>query len=406
VTTDPGARDRQASGQRADGHDEAEAIWGRLAPVIRSWRRWRHSRPFWGGLFVLLGGSVILLSERTPLPLIVHIGIQGLGGYLVPAVLVLCGLLLWFNPGQRVFYSLLSVLLALSSWITSNLGGFFIGMLLGVLGGSLAFAWQPRDSTPSRDATPAPPTTQPSRPAAGLSLIIGDTQSEPDPQSPASTRPLQPPDQRDSGETGSEQARRTPFVERLQMRRHDAPISYRPAILPALSLAIAMLGGVLGPGSPQPQGPSQAGGPPARAPVAKPPAVAAASTPSRLTAVSALLTGLSFDGVAAVRTRDGRVPMLKFSMNELILSGGELRTRAIAGSSPLIRESLASIVGHVILYTTRWSYESRGKTITFTPRRPPATLPRNVTYANLTTGRLYLTSDELRSGWSEAPSAL
>jgi len=138
---------------------------------------------------VLLGGSVILLSEQAPLPLVVHIGVQGLGGYLVPVVLVLCGLLIWFNPGQHVFYSLLSVLLALTSWITSNLGGFFVGMLLGVLGGSLAFAWQPRDKTPSRDVTPSPPATQP---PSGLSLIIRDTESEPEPQE--TTLPLRAQD--------------------------------------------------------------------------------------------------------------------------------------------------------------------------------------------------------------------
>jgi hypothetical protein len=402
VTTDPGAGDRRASGRRADRRDEADAIWGRLAPVIRSWRRWRHSRPFWGGLFVLLGGSAILLSERAPLPLIVHIGIQGLAGYLVPAVLVLCGLLLWFNPGQRVFYSLLSVLLALSSWITSNLGGFFVGMLLGVLGGSLAFAWQPRDNTPSRDATPSPPASQPS---AGLSLIVGDTQSEADPHSPGTTRPLGTPEQADSDETGSEPVSRAQIADRPLLCRHGAPLNYRPAVLPALCVAIAMLGGPLGPGPPpQLPGPWQAGGTPAL--VARPPATSAASTRSGLTAASALLTGLSFDGVATVRTRGGTVPMLRFSMNELILSDGELRARATVGSSPLIRESLASIVGHVILYTTRFSYESRGQTMTFTPRRPPAALPRNVTCTNLTTGRLYLTSDALQSGWSEAQAAL
>jgi hypothetical protein len=401
VTTDPGAHDRQASGQHADGHDEAEAIWGRLTPVIRSWRRWRHSRPFWGGLFVLLGGSEILLSERAPLPLIVHIGIQGLGGYLVPAVLVLCGLLLWFNPGQRIFYSLLSVLLALGSWITSNLGGFFVGMLLGVLGGSLAFAWQPRENTQSPGATPTPPT----QPSAGLSLIIPDTEPEPDPQSPETTRPLRPSEQRESGETDREPATSAPLAERVQLRRHDGPLSYRPAVIPALSVALAMLGGPLGAGPSQSPGPSQAGGPPAPARAARPPAIAA-STRSELTAASAMLTGLSFDGVAAVRTRGGTVPMLKFSMDELILSGGELRAKATTGSSPLMRESLASIVGHVILYTTRLSYEWRGKTMTFTPSRPPTALPSDVTGTNLTTGRLYLTSDVLQSSWSRAPAAL
>jgi hypothetical protein len=56
-------------------------------------------------------------------------------------MLLLCGILLWFSPAQRAFYSLLSIVLALGSWITSNLGGFFIGMLFGLVGGALAFAW-------------------------------------------------------------------------------------------------------------------------------------------------------------------------------------------------------------------------------------------------------------------------
>jgi hypothetical protein len=80
---------------------------------------------------------------------IVHIGLQGIAGYLVPTIMVLCGVLLWASPAQRLFYSVLAVLMSLGSWITSNLGGFFLGLLLGLVGGSLAFAWTPR-------ATPEP----------------------------------------------------------------------------------------------------------------------------------------------------------------------------------------------------------------------------------------------------------
>lgn len=40
-------------------------------------------------------------------------------------------------------YSVLALVMALASWITSNLGGFLIGLLLGVVGGSLAFSWAP-----------------------------------------------------------------------------------------------------------------------------------------------------------------------------------------------------------------------------------------------------------------------
>ena len=68
---------------------------------------------------------------------------QGLAGYLVPVLLLLCGVLLLFSPGQRLFYSLVAAFLTLASWLTSNLGGFFIGLLLGLVGSALAFAWAP-----------------------------------------------------------------------------------------------------------------------------------------------------------------------------------------------------------------------------------------------------------------------
>ena len=129
----------------AGSRDFSDANPGMLLQAARAWRSWRHTRPFWGGLLVLVAGLEILLTERAPLPIMVHIGLQGIAGFIIPAVMVLLGLLLLFNPAQRMFYSVLAVLLALSSWITSNLGGFFVGMLLGVLGGSLAFAWQLRD---------------------------------------------------------------------------------------------------------------------------------------------------------------------------------------------------------------------------------------------------------------------
>jgi hypothetical protein len=115
-----------------------------IGRIWRAWRHWRRSRPFWGGLLVLLGAAEILLTERVPLRVVLHLGPEGIAGYLLPAIMVVCGFLLWFNPEQRLFYSVLAVLLSLGTWITSNLGGFILGMLLGVVGASLSFGWQPR----------------------------------------------------------------------------------------------------------------------------------------------------------------------------------------------------------------------------------------------------------------------
>lgn len=115
---------------------------GRLARYRLAFRGWRHTRPFWGGLLVVLGGGEILLTYRAPFGIILHFGLYGLAGYLVPAMLGVLGLLILFDPPHRTFYSVLAVLCALGTWLTSNLGGFFIGMLLGLVGGSLAFGWQ------------------------------------------------------------------------------------------------------------------------------------------------------------------------------------------------------------------------------------------------------------------------
>ncbi|WP_392961701.1 DUF6114 domain-containing protein [Streptomyces sp. LN245] len=108
-----------------------------------SFRRWRANRPFWGGLLLTLAGAEILLTEKASLKVVLHIGMQGLAGYLLPTVMLLCGLLILFNPAQRLFYSLLGILLSLGTWVTSNLGGFFIGLLLGAVGSCLAFGWLP-----------------------------------------------------------------------------------------------------------------------------------------------------------------------------------------------------------------------------------------------------------------------
>ncbi|EGX55866.1 hypothetical protein SZN_30702 [Streptomyces zinciresistens K42] len=108
-----------------------------------AFRGWRADRPFWGGLLLALGGGWILLTMKASLKVVLRVGMQGLAGYLLPTLMVLLGLLVLFHPAQRLFYSLTGVLVSLGSWLTSNLGGFFVGLLLGVVGSCLAFGWLP-----------------------------------------------------------------------------------------------------------------------------------------------------------------------------------------------------------------------------------------------------------------------
>ncbi|MEU0583239.1 DUF6114 domain-containing protein [Streptomyces sp. NPDC006132] len=142
--------------------------------VRPAFRQWRAGRPFWGGLLLALGGAEILLTLKASLDVILHVGMQGLAGYLLPAVMLLCGLLVLFNPAQRLFYSVIGVLVSLGTWLTSNLGGFFVGLLLGVVGSCLTFGWLP-DQEPrvsrrqrrkaARAAKAAPPAPQAATPA-------------------------------------------------------------------------------------------------------------------------------------------------------------------------------------------------------------------------------------------------
>jgi hypothetical protein len=128
-------------------------------------RRWRRSRPFWGALLVIVGGAEIMMTVWAPLGVVLHVGMQGLAGYLVPALLLLSGILLLVSPGQRLFYSILAALLAMASWLTSNLGGFIFGLLLSLVGSALAFAWSPSKGTavpgPEKAAKPVRPAPEP-----------------------------------------------------------------------------------------------------------------------------------------------------------------------------------------------------------------------------------------------------
>jgi hypothetical protein len=129
---------------------------------------------------VVVGGTEILLTEAASIPLVIHIGLQGVAGYLFPIVLLITGLLLLFNPVQRTFYSLTAIILALGCWITSNLGGFLFGMLAGVIGGSLAFAWRPPRQPDQEEGRGEPPPGR--RESVGIELV---KRQHPDQDGPA-----------------------------------------------------------------------------------------------------------------------------------------------------------------------------------------------------------------------------
>jgi hypothetical protein len=366
----------------------------------------------------MLGAGEILLSERAPLPLVIHIGLQGVAGYLVPLILLLCGILLLINPTQRMFYAVLAIILALLSWVTSNLGGFFIGMVLGVIGGSLALAWtttrQPRSPRWLR-RKPSPGSDQPS---AGLDLILGDrdndsahaaAQAIPRPRSfPARALPACPLAVAIIGVA-------------VYQADHSGP---QPLLKPGVSLAASVSTSPSASASPTPLrsskpspttsaspsaspaptvgvGPSPVGTPPqpGRAPPGPPRVTATIRGPGpaaaawMLTAGSAAVTGLRFDGVARVRTARRVVYMLKFSLGSMVLSGGTGLTFAQAGRSIVTSATSLNLSGDITLYATKISGELGGRMVVYTPSKPPVNLSPDLTLANVVASQPYATAD-------------
>ena len=125
---------------------------------MRQWRAWRRSRPFWGGLLMVLSGLELFALPLSgvlvhgAIKLVIYIGIGGVFGVLIGALLIVAGLATWFNAMHKTFYSIAGIVLGIVSFPASNLGGLFIGMLLAIIGGAIAFAWTPAE--PAQAAEP------------------------------------------------------------------------------------------------------------------------------------------------------------------------------------------------------------------------------------------------------------
>ncbi|MFF4099233.1 DUF6114 domain-containing protein [Streptomyces sp. NPDC001903] len=130
-----------------------------LLSLRRRWRQWRRGRPFWGGFFAVLAGAEICALPLAPLKVMLQQGIAGIPSVLMGIVMIVLGLTAWFSPAQRGLAGVLTTLIATAALVMSNLGGFLIGTLLGILGGGLMFAWQPNAPAPNPPAPQSPTPT-------------------------------------------------------------------------------------------------------------------------------------------------------------------------------------------------------------------------------------------------------
>ncbi len=133
----------------------------RLHRGRRALRLWRRTRPFWPALWTGLGGFIIVFLPLAPLGKILQVGIGGITGMAGGLILMAMALLMLFMPAQRHAAGIISVIVGVASFPLTNLGGFVVGMVLAVLGGSMAFGWMPerpaRKRRRFRRASPAVP---------------------------------------------------------------------------------------------------------------------------------------------------------------------------------------------------------------------------------------------------------
>jgi Family of unknown function (DUF6114) len=411
-----------------------------------SWRAWRRTRPFWGGLLLAAAGVELIgiplsgVLSHGAVRLVIYIGIGGVFGVLIGVLLVACGVAVCLNPAHRVFYGIAGVLLGILSFPASNLGGFFVGMLLAITGGSMAFAWTLADRPPFEAA---------GQPAAGR--LPGDPPAYQPEYEPADDLADEPTD-----EIADEFEDEPPADGRPG---GAVPGTNRQRMLAIAALPAIMLAGVLGaPGAraasaspqgsggscilgiiclpspaptatpapspsatPQPSAPSPGSsaqpGRPGHSGKRRSPArrahaggLVAATATSVITAPSATLDHLIYQGAANVPAAGGgTVRMMKFTATSITLSGGVTATVTQDGQSvtTLTTSPTLAFSSGVVLYATRLSGCLGALCVTLTPDNAVTVLLQlaggvtgalTLTLTKVTTDQPLVTAGALQAG--------
>ncbi|WP_206051046.1 DUF6114 domain-containing protein [Nocardioides speluncae] len=101
----------------------------------------RRTRPFWGALWLALGGYAVLHFASTSIGIAIAGGWSGSAGYILGGGMILFAVVAVATPQYSALCGLIGVLLALAAFIAANLGGFLVGSVLGIFGGSMIWGW-------------------------------------------------------------------------------------------------------------------------------------------------------------------------------------------------------------------------------------------------------------------------
>jgi len=113
-----------------------------MSALNRRFVSWCGGRPFLAGLLAVGAGLEIALLPLAGYQFLLVQGIGGVGSLVTAIGLIAGGVGLWRYPHRAGVIGAGVLLLAFVAYLVANLGGFLIGMLLALVAGSLALAWQ------------------------------------------------------------------------------------------------------------------------------------------------------------------------------------------------------------------------------------------------------------------------
>ncbi|WP_217210319.1 DUF6114 domain-containing protein [Streptomyces sp. AC550_RSS872] len=162
---------------------ETSAAPGQFTRRRLQFRAWRGTRPFWAGLFIMIGGFPIMYFPYAHLQ-IGHLTLAmsttaGAGSLIIGVLLVVLGISLWFQKHIRTFAGVAAILLGLVSIPVSNFGGFIVGFLFALIGGAMAVAWAPGEPPLAEGASGTGGASQGTDPDTTILKPVGDGMSEP-----------------------------------------------------------------------------------------------------------------------------------------------------------------------------------------------------------------------------------
>ncbi len=124
-----------------------------------------------GGLLIILAGAMylaiaefleellLLSGETLDVDPVLWIQILGAIGIVIGIVIMVGGVMMYSRPASSTVWGVIILVLSLVSIIAT--GGFFIGLILGLIGGILGIVFKPAPAAPTYDTSqmqPPPPS--------------------------------------------------------------------------------------------------------------------------------------------------------------------------------------------------------------------------------------------------------